>query len=157
LHFYDINDLLVNKIANTYNGKVIKDLTDNNLSNIDCFNICTPTETHNELLKKGINSKIPLIICEKPISNQQKELNDLLKLYNNNSTKILVNYFRRFQPAYKRLKSFITFIQKNEQLVNIREPLQLIYEMFKIGVEEKGLDFFLKFEESVPKTQILVD
>ena len=47
--------------------------------------------------------------------------------------------------------------QKNEQLVNIREPLQLIYEMFKIGVEEKGLDFFLKFEESIPKTQILVD
>ena len=47
--------------------------------------------------------------------------------------------------------------QKNEQLVNIREPLQLIYEMFKIGVEEKDLDFFLKFEESVPKTQILVD
>jgi predicted dehydrogenase len=119
LHFYDINDLLVNKIANKYKGEVIKKLDNKVLTKIDCFNICTPTDTHVELITKGINTNIPLIICEKPISNNQNDLFYLLNLYKKNPTKILVNYIRRFQPAYIRLKSFITTIKKNEQISNI--------------------------------------
>jgi len=51
-----------------------------------------------------LQQNVPLIICEKPVAANEKELNELVRLYKKSHSKVLVNYIRRFQPAYEKLR-----------------------------------------------------
>lgn len=117
LTVYDIDGRKSELISNTYNCKVIFNLE--NLNNYNIISICTPTDLHFLLLKRLFKLKIPLIICEKPISNNLDELIELEFLYNKSNTRVLINYFRRFHPNYIDLKTQISEIVKKDRLVNI--------------------------------------
>ena len=105
---FDVNFDLAKKISRKYDFGIINSLPE--VINYDLVCISTPTSTHLNYLKLAIKSKIPLVICEKPISNNVKELESLFKLYSYGESRIMVNYFRRFQIGYKKLKNEYNFI-----------------------------------------------
>lgn len=115
----DQNDDLAKKVARKYK---IASLKFNELENFDKFDIVsitTPTHTHEKYLTQSIKSKVPLILCEKPISLSKSSLIALRKAYLNGESKILVNYIRRFQPAYFDLQTRILNLSKVDECVQI--------------------------------------
>jgi predicted dehydrogenase len=119
LTVFDIDQTISNKIARLYNCEVVDVIDREMLKQFDCISICTPTSTHNQYLKDGITAGVDLIICEKPVSDNSKELNDIREVYSANSTKILVNYIRRFQPAYQELKVELADFIGQKQVIAI--------------------------------------
>jgi len=119
IYFYDLNILLAEKIAARYKSIFLPDLNKVDFSEYDCISICTPTASHFQFLKRAIESNVKLIICEKPVSNSEGELLELKKLYENNKSKIIVNYIRRFQPSFSWLKKFIEDVLISEKLTHV--------------------------------------
>lgn len=83
------------------------------------ISIATPTQTHHHYLTQAIQSKTPVIICEKPVAGDLKELADLKKKYAKGKTRIVVNYMRRFIPGNGVLKNRIGKILKKEDLTSV--------------------------------------
>ena len=108
LSVYDQDIDLATRISKLYNLDVISFIDRDILKQFDCLSICTPTISHTYYLKMAFDAKVPVVICEKPVSNCKEELNELAKLYQNSSTKVIVNYMRRFQPEFAILKEEIS-------------------------------------------------
>jgi predicted dehydrogenase len=116
---YDTNTELAQKIALQYNGELTTALDAELIRKFDCVSICTPTSTHAAYLSLCMRSGVKTILCEKPVSNDPAELDELLVQYSNSNSKILVNYIRRFQPAYHELRNEVAGILEKENLTNI--------------------------------------
>jgi predicted dehydrogenase len=119
LTVFDTNKELELKIANTYHADTITAITLEHLNAFDCVSICSPTATHAELLCGAIQAKVPVIICEKPVSNDAEELFILKAKYKEGHSNIIVNYFRRFQPSFAELRNKVLQLLQNEQLTNV--------------------------------------
>lgn len=119
LTVYDTDRALASKVKEKYSCKAIEEIDLDSLSKFDCVSICSPTGTHYKYLSEAIDAKVKVIICEKPVSSNSDELPELVKMYNRGSSKIMVNYTRRFQPAYSEMKIVITDLLKEEKLTNI--------------------------------------
>jgi hypothetical protein len=104
-------------ISKLYNCKNLNNLE--NISGFDIISICTPTNTHHSYLKYIFSLNIPVVICEKPISDNLKDLYDLENCFQKSNTKVLVNYFRRFHPSFIKLKSVIKILANEDKLKNI--------------------------------------
>jgi predicted dehydrogenase len=107
LSFYDADFSKAKAIAQKYNGVALQKLSKPILKSFDIISICTPTDLHFKLLKQALELNIKVIICEKPIAYDLKELSELNKSYSKSTSKVLVNYLRRFQPEYIKLKGRI--------------------------------------------------
>jgi predicted dehydrogenase len=119
LHLYDTDATLLSKVSNKYNAKRIININELDFSEYDIISICTPTFTHKLYLERALSAKVKLIICEKPISVSVEEVDYLLNLYHKSNSKVIVNYFRRFQLAFSELKRQIEDITKDEGLTNV--------------------------------------
>lgn len=119
LYLFDIDENLVRKVANKYKAKVVTVIDNINFGDFDIISICTPTFTHKKYLEKALLDNVKVIICEKPISTDSDEIDHLINAYEKSNSKVIVNYFRRFQPAYFSLKNSIEEILKQEELSNI--------------------------------------
>jgi len=108
ISIFDENIDLAELVAKKYGYNCILCSKQINLSTFKWVIIATPTNTHFEWLSKSVESNVPLIICEKPISKNILELNKLLMLYKGGKSKILINFIRRFQPAFLELKKIIS-------------------------------------------------
>jgi predicted dehydrogenase len=74
----------------------------------DIFVIATPTDQHFINIKEILAKYSPkLLICEKPIVSDSKDLEKLYKLVNEHSTKIITNFPRRFDKSLNILKEEI--------------------------------------------------
>jgi hypothetical protein len=114
---FDENEKKINTVRKKYNCFVEKSI--DNLKKYNFISICSPTFTHYTYLSKCLIDKIPLVICEKPISNNIKELNKLKLLYNKSDTKVIVNYFRQFHPSFIKLKLELQKYFFNDNLITI--------------------------------------
>ena len=83
------------------------DVVLNDKINIDIYSICTPTETHYEILKKLINNNIKLIICEKPLCSNIKDAKKLYSLSKKKKSIIVINHQRRFEKNYLIARNII--------------------------------------------------
>ena len=100
----DINMDRSNKIASTYNAKIIKESNDAEYKNFDLISVATPTATHFEYLKNILGYSPAVVICEKPVVDSLNQADEILNIYKSSDSRVLVNYMRRFQPAYKTAK-----------------------------------------------------
>lgn len=105
LWLYDLDKVLVQKVANKYNAGILNDLAENELRKFDLISICTPTGLHYQYLIVLLNLNIKLIICEKPVSLNKTELLEIETCSKRSSSKVIVNYIRRFQPKYVFFKN----------------------------------------------------
>src|SRR5574344_97069 len=108
LGFYDIDYTKSQKKAEKWDTKAIKSLKDIN-SNIDIISICTPDNTHLEMIKKTLEFAPQIIFLEKPISNNINDFNKIKKI--SETTPILIDYTRRFIKEFQELAVKI----KNEE------------------------------------------
>jgi predicted dehydrogenase len=152
--YFDLNKQQASMVADRYNGNLVFDL-DKAIQNefYDIIAICTPTPTHYKFLYKALNIKTPVIICEKPISTNKNEINELINLYSVSESKVLINYFRRFQPSFVKVQDIITDLQKSDELTNV----SIRYQRGFINNCSHALDLlqFLFQEEFIPTNFII--
>lgn len=158
---YDLDTTTSIKISKLYGFNVLKDYSKDCLNNYDIVSICTPTNTHFKFLKDCILKNVKVVICEKPISFSSKELSELLALYNDSSTKIIINYFRSLQCSYFLLKKKINSLNLKLKSVKINyykgvlnyasHAFDLINYLFdqtlnieNLNITSKSFDFFKK-------------
>ena len=75
--------------------------------NIDIISICTPTNTHFDILKKTLAMKPKIIICEKPICQSLNEARKIVQLFKKKKIQIVVNHQRRFETNFLLAKKII--------------------------------------------------
>lgn len=115
----DTDDKILKKISRQYNVQSVTLTGDFDYSEFDIVSITTPTPTHFDYLQKLMKQNVPVVICEKPVAASTHELNILLQLHEQSASKILVNYIRRFQPAYAVLKKRLSSIFKKDSCTSI--------------------------------------
>ncbi|PHQ98921.1 MAG: inositol 2-dehydrogenase [Marinosulfonomonas sp.] len=74
---------------------------------IDAVLICTPTNTHADLIEKFAHAG-KAIFCEKPIDLSIERVNDCLKVVQETNATLMVGFNRRFDPHFIALKDTIT-------------------------------------------------
>lgn len=92
----------------------------------DCAVICAPIHTHFEYLSNFLQAGTPLIVCEKPVCSTLAEVQKLKQLKKQAVSRVVVNYTRRFQPAFGKLKN-----QFAQQMA--AEPLRAISLRYQRG------------------------
>ena len=176
---FDFNEELSTLIANKYNfNKIVNiDLKKLHIYSLVC--ICSPTITHFNYLKSCIYSKVPLIICEKPISLDLEELNILKNVYSKGKSKVLVNYCRRFQKKYQNIKEEIKSYKSEILNISIKyhkgflnnasHAIDLINFLFdfkiefsNVKIESRKNDYFrndptLSFSGSIENIKLNID
>ncbi|PTS95978.1 hypothetical protein DBR11_20055 [Pedobacter sp. HMWF019] len=116
---FDLNQSFVQEISDLYGCEIVEDINVDILRNFDCVSICTPTKTHLDLLEQSFTASVKTIICEKPVSIDFGQLEQLKESYANSNSKVLVNYIRRFLPAFKKLREYILLKLTTEKITNI--------------------------------------
>jgi predicted dehydrogenase len=64
------------------------------------ISICTPPESHKEIVRKVCESGIKAILCEKPLAPSYNDALSIIKLCRKNGVRLIVNYPRRFDPTH---------------------------------------------------------
>lgn len=117
LSVFDVNFKLTNTVLNKYKCLSFETYAAIDFRLFDVVSICTPTKLHSKMLKDCLKVNVPVILCEKPIASDIFELDELKLLYEKSTSKILVNYFRRFHPNYKDLRQVIK--KENKKIIRI--------------------------------------
>ncbi len=73
----------------------------------DILVVATYPDTHAALLKLAFRHRVPVVICEKPLTETLSEARHLERLAENSSCKVLVNHERRYARDYQRVKALI--------------------------------------------------
>lgn len=66
--------------------------------------IATTANTHFEIIKEAVLSKIPMILCEKPLHTSLQESHEISALNNEGLSRIAVNHQMRFLDQYAMIK-----------------------------------------------------
>ena len=97
----DINKDSALKFAEEFNTKAFFDYKEL-LDKVTAVSIATPTETHYEIAKAFLNHKIHVMV-EKPITNNLKNAQKLIKLAKKNNCILQVGHVERFNPAIRAI------------------------------------------------------
>lgn len=73
----------------------------------DVISICVSTPYHAYYLRKALGYDLKLVILEKPLTDDLKESEELVRLYEEKKLPILVNYTRRFVPGFQNFRERI--------------------------------------------------
>jgi predicted dehydrogenase len=119
LTLFDVDLDLSKKVASKYDFKYLISKDEIDYANYAIVCVASSTNTHFEYLQEALKQNVKTIICEKPISLNNLELSILEDLYNNSTSKVFVNYIRRFQPVFNELKLEIEKIRKEEKLIKV--------------------------------------
>ena len=74
--------------------------------NIDAIAICSPTETHADLIIACAQAGKD-IFCEKPIANDVKKTKEALEAVEEAGVKLQLGFNRRFDPNFKRIRELV--------------------------------------------------
>ncbi|WP_027417620.1 inositol 2-dehydrogenase [Aneurinibacillus terranovensis] len=72
-------------------------------SNIDAVIIATPTSTHADMIQKAAKNGKHIFV-EKPLTNDVKEADEVIRIIQENQVLCQVGFMRRFDPAYVEAK-----------------------------------------------------
>jgi predicted dehydrogenase len=78
----------------------------------DLLSICTPTETHFEIFKKACLAGVSNIWLEKPAALTIEELQEMMNISKEYNVNVWVNYFRRYDAGFKKVKNRLSEIGK---------------------------------------------
>lgn len=73
---------------------------------VDAIVICTPTDTHADLIERGAKAG-KAIFCEKPIDLDVGRVTDCLKVVEETGATLMVGFNRRYDPDFMALKSVV--------------------------------------------------
>ena len=75
-------------------------------TDVDVFDICTPTYTHLDSIKEIANAK-KHVICEKPLALNSDDAQEAIAVCEENGVKLLVGHTLRFFPEYANAREQI--------------------------------------------------
>lgn len=94
-------------LAKEHNAAAVRDLEDVlKDTEVDALVICTPTDTHYDIINRGIMSG-KHVFSEKPVSQSLKETLQVAELAEKHNKKFLVGYNRRFDINYKKAEEIV--------------------------------------------------
>jgi len=102
---------------------------------VDAVLICTPTNTHADLIEKFARAG-KAIFCEKPIDLNLDRVKSCLAVVKENKAKLMVGFNRRFDPHFVALKNTIDAGTIGDvEMVNIvsRDPGPPPYEYIEVS------------------------
>jgi predicted dehydrogenase len=107
---YDVVKERAEKYAGDFqlDPSVVCSSLDEFFSKVDVLSICTPNDTHAKLAKLAVDNN-KHFICEKPVTLDHKEAEDLLNYIKNHKNKVvsLIGFNYRDIPAMRYAKSII--------------------------------------------------
>ncbi len=75
-------------------------------NDIDAVAICTPTDTHADLIE-SFSRAGKAVFCEKPIDLNLKRVRECLKIVSRTGATLMIGFNRRFDPDFRAVKSTI--------------------------------------------------
>ncbi len=75
---------------------------------LDIISVCSPTNTHFEIVSDAAKYDIRAIFCEKPIASRVEDGHSLVELCGKKAITLAVNHSRRCDRNYIRIKEYIT-------------------------------------------------
>ena len=109
----------------------LDDITNND--QIKGILICTPTDTHVDLIKRFLYTK-KAVFCEKPLDLNLRKVKKLVQLVSESKSQVMLGFNRRFDPHFAKLKAHLTKkeIGVIEQItITSRDPNPLTIEYIK--------------------------
>jgi len=107
LGFYDTDIEVARRAAIEWETGWFNDLEEAIIAGADIISICTPDETHYDILNEVYKYNPQLVLCEKPIATNLRQAVEIVARYETGNIPILVNYTRRFIPELQLLKERI--------------------------------------------------
>ena len=107
LGFYDINPKISEEAARKWGCKSFSTLEEIKQAQPDIISICTPDRTHYQYLMLAADIKPKIVVCEKPITTSSEETKEVMAKYEKLGIPVLVNYTRRFNKIFQKLKKEI--------------------------------------------------
>ena len=83
----------------------LDDITNND--QIKGILICTPTDTHVDLIKRFLYTK-KAVFCEKPLDLNLRKVKKLVQLISESKSQVMLGFNRRFDPHFAKLKAHLT-------------------------------------------------
>jgi myo-inositol 2-dehydrogenase/D-chiro-inositol 1-dehydrogenase len=93
-------------LAGQYGAEVRSIDAIENAADIDAVIICTPTDTHADLIERFARAGKG-IFCEKPIDLDVERVKACLKIVDENDATLMVGFNRRFDPHFQAVKAAI--------------------------------------------------
>jgi UDP-N-acetylglucosamine 3-dehydrogenase len=103
---YDVNQTVVNKVAEQYHVEGYASLEDILTDNIDLVSIAVPTPLHAEIAKKCLRAGINVLL-EKPISHTVESAQEIVDCAKEAGKLLAVGYIERFNPAVLALQELV--------------------------------------------------
>ena len=109
------------RVSERYGGRAFESLSAVSPSAYGVASICTATHLHAEALRLFLDAGTPLIICEKPVADQLDDVRELRARRRSTARSVvLVNYMRRFLPAFRRLRrQILRWREEGVRLVDV--------------------------------------
>jgi len=98
----DVNISAAQEIANTYDVRAFVDYKEL-LSHVEAVSVCVPTKFHRDVCLAAIQAE-KHILCEKPITAEVHEAEEVLQALERTSLKFMVGHIERFNPMVIALK-----------------------------------------------------
>ena len=114
VYIYDLDEEIAKKFSVEFNCIVSNIDNIKKDKQIDAVIICSPTDTHVELICIFSNYK-KAIFCEKPIDLDIKKVRKCLETIEKNKTQFMIGFNRRFDPHFQSLKNSL----KQDKIGNI--------------------------------------
>ena len=114
VYIYDPDEEIAKKFSVEFNCIVSNIDNIKKDKQIDAVVICSPTDTHVELICIFSNCK-KAIFCEKPIDLDIKKVRKCLETIEKNKTQFMIGFNRRFDPHFQSLKNSL----KQDKIGNI--------------------------------------
>ncbi|MEQ9289952.1 MAG: inositol 2-dehydrogenase [Cyclobacteriaceae bacterium] len=78
-----------------------------NNTEIDAVAICSPSDTHEDYIKRAANAG-KAIFCEKPLDLSLEKVKEILDVASANNTPLMVAFNQRFDTNFAQIKSLVT-------------------------------------------------
>lgn len=96
----------INRLQKRYSCQQMSldDITNND--QIKGILICTPTDTHVDLIKRFLYTK-KAVFCEKPLDLNLRKVKKLVQLVSESKSQVMLGFNRRFDPHFAKLKAHL--------------------------------------------------
>ncbi len=86
----------------------LDDITNND--QIKGILICTPTDTHVDLIKRFLYTK-KAVFCEKPLDLNLRKVKKLVQLVSESKSQVMLGFNRRFDPHLNILNNLVVYLK----------------------------------------------
>ena len=74
---------------------------------VDIVSVCTPPETHADVIDTVLNADVEAILCEKPIAADSETGERIVSACSSVEIPLIVNYFRRYLPGCQLARAML--------------------------------------------------